>query len=137
MKETILSWMNTLIIYLYCYKTICEKHYDYINNNSIKRIKIIKNHKRKSLMNFQISSIIYIAKYSNMIFGNVPYMCVCIRDVFESDIEIWYFDISEYLNIREYFNIREYLNIGREYLNIGREYLNIGGRYLNIPLILT
>ena len=80
--------MNTLIIYLYCYKTICEKHYDYINNNLIKTIKAIKNHKRKSLMNFQISSIIYIAKYSNMIFGNVPYMRVCIRDVFESDIEI-------------------------------------------------
>lgn len=51
--------------------TVCEKHHNYINNNSIKAI---KNHKREILYEFSDIPITYIAKFSNMIFGNVPYM---------------------------------------------------------------
>ena len=110
MKETILSWMNTLIIYLYCYKTICEKHYDYINNNSIKTIKAIKNHKRKSLMNFQISPITYVAKYSNMIFWNLPYMRMYtwFFKIWYWNMIFWYFGIFKYPRIFQYQWIFKY-----------------------------
>ena len=88
MKESVLlSWMLWLFISIVII-TICEKHHNYINNNSIKAI---KNHKR-------ISLIIYIAKFLNMIFGNVPYMRVY----------TWFFKIRHWNMIFWYFGIFKY-----------------------------
>ena len=92
--------MNALIIYLCCYNNNLWKHHNYINNNSIKAI---KNHKR-------ISLIIYIAKFLNMIFGNVPYMRVYtwFFKIRYWNMIFWYFGIFKYPRIFQYRGIFKY-----------------------------
>ena len=98
--------MNALIIYLYCYNNNLWKHHNYIN----KHFKEIKNHKRKTFMNFQISPITYIAKYSYMIFGNVSYMRVYTWNlkIRYWNMIFWYFGIFEYPRIFQYPGIFKY-----------------------------